>query len=102
MRNALHELLSNQNSNLGKILARANQLQLLNKQLSDYLSSEFLGRCTVANIRNNSLIIQANNAIIATQLRFQSGDLLEYFRNKANLRNLCSIQVIVRPDYNAS
>lgn len=63
----------------------------------DYLAPSMRQYCQVANITDNRLIMIVANSSVATQLRFQTFDLLRQFKADSMLKKINEIQIKVRP-----
>lgn len=83
-------------SMLTNILEKAKRLRQLNTLFLSFIDVRYRENCCVANFRDGQLIIQAENAAIATQLKYQTQELLTQFRANG-LPNLIAIKIIVRP-----
>lgn len=83
---------------LQQIAKRAKKIAQLNIILQEVLPSQLAGRCQLANIQNNKLIIHTENAAIASLLRFHSATLLKTFSSQL-AAPLDKIEVKVKPDY---
>src|SRR3990167_1545581 len=70
-------LLQSEHHDLKSLMTKVKQLEKLNQKFIEYLPNELKNYCHVANINGNRLIIMAANGSIATQLRFQSPDILK-------------------------
>ncbi len=95
--NSLAQILGRKSSNLGQILAKVRALQNLTLRLREWLAPEIAAQCCVANLRENCLVIQVDNAAVATHLQYQSAELLSKFRTPDNLPSLANLKIIVRP-----
>ncbi|MFQ1047451.1 DciA family protein [Avibacterium paragallinarum] len=65
-----------ENSSLGKIMQKGILLQQLNEQLERLFPSQFKGVYRVANIAENSLVIEVANAMVRQGLLFKQQELL--------------------------
>ncbi|AZI13623.1 DciA family protein [Avibacterium paragallinarum] len=65
-----------ENSSLGKIMQKGILLQQLNEQLERLFPSQFKGFYRVANIAENSLVIEVANAMVRQGLLFKQQELL--------------------------
>lgn len=82
-----------ENSALQRIFAKVQQLKQLNEVLMGCLDPKLKKHCLVANIYTDKLVILAENAGIATQLRFYIPELLPVLRQKHPLlRELKTIE----------
>lgn len=95
-KNAL-SFLQTGNQDLHALLAKVKRLNELNTALTPYLDRNIRDYCQVANIVGQQLILIAANGSIATQVRFQSADLLQKFKQDPILNTIQSIHCKVRP-----
>ena len=89
--------LETENRDLQAILTKVKLLNELNAIVVNYLDENLRNYCQVANINGNQLILIAANGSIATQIRFQSADLIRKFKSHPTLKAIQSIQCKVRP-----
>lgn len=89
--------LQTESQELQSIFTKVKLLRELNQKVSAYLDINSVPYCQVANLVGNKLILVAANGSIATQIRFQSVDLLRKFKQDPALRNIQSIECKVRP-----
>ena len=82
---------------LASLLAKAKHLAALQEAILPLLDPAVRKDCQVANVNGDTLIILAANGSAATQLRFQTPDLLKQFRSHSQLVPFKHIQVKVRP-----
>ncbi|HLB42613.1 MAG TPA: DciA family protein [Gammaproteobacteria bacterium] len=73
------------------------KLGQLAQKILIYLDSHLIKYCQVANEENGHLIILVENAAIATQLRFQTDNLLTKFKQDPILKHIKKIDYKVRP-----
>lgn len=90
-------LFHSENRDLQAILTKVKLLNELTTAVGNYLDDNLKNYCQVANIVGNQLILIAANGSIATQIRFQSTDLLRKFKAHPSLNAIQSIQCKVRP-----
>lgn len=91
------EYLAHDNHDLRAILEKIKLLAKLNCKIEGYLDPAIARFCQVANIVNGKLILIATNGSVATQIRYQTSDLLEKVRKDKALSNITSIECKVRP-----
>ncbi|HEX4044708.1 MAG TPA: DciA family protein [Gammaproteobacteria bacterium] len=90
-------LLKSTNRDLLYILSKVKELISLNQQVAVYLDPAFRPYCQVANSSAGKLTLLTANGSIATQLRFQTNELLAYFKQDPKLCHIKEIHFIVRP-----
>ncbi len=93
---ALDDLIDGAQSRLGWIMRKAQRIQRLNSLLYDMLDSPLNSHCQVLNLEERSVIIAADNASWATQLRFQQRDILNRLHFHNSWRYLQQITIKVR------
>jgi hypothetical protein len=91
------DILEADNQNLQFILSKVKQISALNKQFQTHIDPNIAQLCQVANLQNGKLIIVAANGSIATQLRFESVNLLRKFKADPLLESIKQIEAKVRP-----
>lgn len=82
---------------LAHLFTKLSQLERLNERLARYLPPDIKSFCKVANISGNRLILYAANGAIATQVRFQTTELLRQFKQDALLKPIQEIHCKVYP-----
>lgn len=94
---AVTEIASGDDRGLAGLLARAQQLERLDRALAARLDERYAPHVRVANVRNGVLILATPVAPIATRLRMEAPALLEALRN-AYPGTLNSLEIRVTPD----
>ena len=89
--------LQTENRDLKSILSKVKQLIELNTAVAGFMDDNLKDYCQVANLIDSRLILVAVNASIATQIRFQSTDLIRQFKSHPLLRSIQSIHCKVSP-----
>ncbi len=79
--------------NLSLHSQRLNQINLVLQQI---LPADFISRCHLANIRDNSIILQTDSASIANLLRFQADSICQQISTQCQL-NISQLKIKVRP-----
>lgn len=92
-----HQYLKSSQNDLQMIFTKIKALEEINKRVLSYLSADMKKYCQVANFTSKGLIILAANGSVATQLRFQTGELLQKFKSDPILQKYPTIQCKVRP-----
>lgn len=87
--------------NLKPILTKVQELEQLTQKILPYLEPNIAMYCQIANLIGSKLVIIVANGSVATQLRFQTTDLLRYFKQDPFLKNILEIQCKVRPPESA-
>ena len=101
---SVYEQLRHEPGALGGTLKHAHQLQRLNLVLHEHLEPILATHCELANIRSNTVVIQADSPVWAAKLRYQIPMILELL-NATDLitdltqTRLTQIQLRVQPAY---
>jgi hypothetical protein len=74
--NRIDEFVNQHDTPLGNLLKHAAELDRLDRQLSGLLSPQLSQNCQVADLRDGCLTLVSPAAVWATQLRFQSADIV--------------------------
>lgn len=93
----LDKLIQNGPSNLQFILKKVNKIQEVNKIFHAYLDPQQQKYCQVVNACNNELFLLTANSATATQLRFQSPDILARLRRCPELKHITRLNIRVSP-----
>lgn len=88
--------LMHQSGVLPKLTERAELLLYLDKTVKAMLSGPVCSQLTVANFRQNTLVIETSTAAWAARLNFQKAQLLQRLQSEA-LPMLTAIEVKVNP-----
>ncbi|MBX3709316.1 MAG: DUF721 domain-containing protein [Gammaproteobacteria bacterium] len=79
------------------IFIKVKLLNELTHKIFTLLEPSLVKYCQIGNLTGNKLIFITANGSIATQLRFQSVDLLKKFSQDASLKQIQQIECKVRP-----
>ena len=90
-------ILKQPKSQLANVVDKVNQLQSLNQYLRTQLDPQILLHCHIANLRDNTLILFANNAAWATKIRYMSSEILKIVKKNKQFNTIQKIQCSVRP-----
>lgn len=90
-------LIKQKSHQLEVILEKVSKIQKINSEFSACLEPHLQEYVYVMNVTPERLLIMTANSAIATQLRFQTPDLLEKIRKKAELKNIRYLQIKVSP-----
>ncbi|MBA3660279.1 MAG: DUF721 domain-containing protein [Gammaproteobacteria bacterium] len=101
----MHKITSKKISNFLKpntqgfqqVLNKAVYLDALNQAFKGFVSPSLKANCLVANATENQLIILVSNAALATELRFQTYDLLQTLKTHSLFKDIKTITLKVRP-----
>lgn len=93
----LSQYLKDDGSELKSILSNLKKTATLNQKLSLYLDATTMKYCQVANLIDDRLVIVTANSAIATQIRFQTTDLLRQFKQDPYLQKIKTIHCKVSP-----
>lgn len=95
----ISELLAQSETSLGKLAKKAKTLQSLHEILSQLLDKDLLPHCRFGFFDTGILTLFAQDAAIATRLRYSSFTLLSQLRQHPTWAALRSIQVKVDPQW---
>ena len=90
-----NSFLQTDNYDLQFIFAKIRKLNEINEKVLAILDPALKRHCQVANIVGNKLILLTTNSSIATQIRFQSPDLLNKLHKISSLSHIKEIQAKV-------
>ena len=82
---------------LQTLLARAAYLATLTRSVRTILSAPLNQHCSVANIKDTTLVMTTDGATWATLLRYQAGAVLDGLRGAHNLTQLRELRVKIAP-----
>ncbi len=83
-------------SPLQKLVEKARLLIALDDQLHKHLPKQFAGLCSVMNVQHGVLIIRANNASIATRLRFMADNILQGLHQSERFKSIRKVDIKVQ------
>ena len=78
---------------------QAIQLEALSAIVLNYLPQELRVNCQVSSFRSGILILITSNPICATQLRYLAPELRERLRAEANLYQIITVQIKLKPEF---
>lgn len=90
-------LLQSDQRDLGYIFSKAKELEKLNQRVMPYLGTTLAKYTQVANLTAKQLVLLVANGSVATQIRFQTSELLEQFSKDPVLSMVKSIHCKIRP-----
>lgn len=82
---------------LQTLLSKVKAIETLNHTLNPLLDPALKAYCQVANLTNGVLVILTANAAVASQLRYQTDDLIKKLHKSPALKHIREIQIKVRP-----
>lgn len=94
---AVTEIAGADDRSLAGLLARARQLERLDRALAEQLDARYAPHVRVANVRQGLLILATPVAPIATRLRMEAPQLLEAL-NAVYPGELTTLEIRVTPD----
>lgn len=86
------------NSPLKRFVERANQLALLNEEIQKFLPAEYSRLYRIANLVDNRLVIEVQNAAVRQGLLWQQATLLAGMQGV--LPNLTELEIRLNPNFN--
>lgn len=97
--NFTHHLFESGTSSFRQIINHVYELQAINQLLHTLIEPTLAEHCQVANMRDNSLILQTDSSVWAMKLRYQFPDILQKLR-ESGLRRLNKIECYIQPNEN--
>ena len=95
----MRHILQKQNYQLQQILQQAQRLQALNELMQQFLQPQMRAHCRVANYQQGSLVLAADNAAVATLLRYDLPNILQKIRQAEGFAGLANIKVHVNKSH---
>lgn len=92
----LHGRLVGKPGEFGGLLEQVRRIEALNLALRQWTNDPWLNSIRVANLRGDTLVLFADNAAVATTLRYQREALAAYLRERCGLA-INRIEAKVRP-----
>lgn len=83
-------------STLGRLLARGQQLQDLDRRLNRWLAEPWAAAVRIASLEGDTLIVFCDTAAALTQFRYRAPEAMAYLRQSCGL-SLVRIEAKVRP-----
>ena len=72
-------------------------LEGINQVFKTVVGEPLADHCTIANIREGTLVLEIDNGSWATRLRFETPDLLQLIRKQPGLESITDIEFYVKP-----
>ncbi len=91
------KILSRRNSALNSLLEHAQYLQQLTQALRDSLDERLAAHITVANLREQTIVITTDTPAWLTQLRYQAPTILGLLKTLPGLQKLQKVQFKIQP-----
>ena len=88
---------SRENNALSALLNKVEKITALDKAVKSCLNGPLAEHCHVANLRQGRLILQADNPVWGSKLRFESSSLLARLRENPLFAGLVGIDFFVAP-----
>ncbi len=83
------------NQSITNIQSEAVKLHELQKVILNYLPNEMQNTCKIASFNNGCLILNVDDAVWASQLRFMLPEIRDNLRKNHNLYQLSSIKISI-------
>ncbi len=90
-----------QNKSLHNLSLHSQRLNQINLALQQALPADFISRCHLANMRDNTLILHTDSASVANLLRFQSDTLCQQISAQCDV-TISQLHIKVRPAHTQS
>jgi hypothetical protein len=97
LQQAITHVLQQDNAVLGRLLTKIELLNHLNKIFTEQLDPQLARHCQLVNYEDKHLIVMTNNAIWATQFRFQIPQLISKLRLQPAFSDLLTVQCKIIP-----
>lgn len=81
------------NESFSQLIAHAEKIKDANNRLQHFLAPPLSGHVHVSNIKNNTLILLADSAVLSTRTRFLASEILNYMRNDGGLAMVARLKV---------
>ncbi|MGD9591761.1 MAG: DUF721 domain-containing protein [Candidatus Berkiella sp.] len=92
----IQDLLSKSETQLSKLVSQANAIAALTQTFVSVLDNDLIPYCRVGCYESGVLTLFADNAAVATRLRYCTPTILSKLRSQKEWAGLCSIQVKVQ------
>ncbi len=92
----IQALFGKSDTQLSKLISQAQAIEALHKTFISILDNELIPYCRVGCYESGVLTLFADNAGVATRLRYSIPTILSQLRSKKPWAGLCSIQVKVQ------
>lgn len=93
---SLHGRLAKKPGDFGELLEQVRRIEALNLALRQWTKEPWLDSIRVANLRDGTLVLFADNAAVATALRYRRESLEIFLRERCGLA-IKRIEAKVRP-----
>lgn len=93
----IQRILGNISDQLKPMLERADHLDSLTRELRNILDESIAIHITVANLRDDTIIIAADSPVWATRIRYLAPVMLQFFQSRPGLSRCQKIQFKVLP-----
>jgi len=80
-----------------QLMARTRELQRLEKTVLEHLPQALQGHCRLANLRDGTLVLQADSPVWGARLRYSVPNLLRELGRVRGMPRLKRIEILVRP-----
>ena len=91
------KVLSQSEGLVPQLMARARELQRLEKAVLERLPRELQSHCRLANLREGTLVLQADSPVWGARLRYSAPSLLRELGRTGGIPRLKRIEILVRP-----
>lgn len=90
-------LLSDGDSQLGRLCQHIDNLRNLENKLLAYLDPPLNVHCALANYTNNTIVLHTDSPTWAAKLRFRTPEMLSYMQHECKLETLKTIRIKIIP-----
>lgn len=95
------KILSSRNSALNALLEHTQYLRQVTQALRDSLDTQLAAHVTIANLREQTVVITTDTPAWLTQLRYQAPAILSLLKTLPGLGHLQKVQFKIQPASNA-
>jgi len=92
------EFIDHDSRDLQAVFEKVNLLGDLNQKIEAHLDPALVKYCQASNLTNGKLTLIVANGSVATQIRYQTNDILRKFRGDPALKHITAIECKVRPE----
>lgn len=98
----ISEHLSGNHNSLATLFEKANLLRQLNQLFQSAIDPELAKHCLVANYRSSILIVEAQSAAWAMQIRYRANEMIKNLRTLDLFKKLERIECYILPNSESS
>ncbi len=92
---SLRQLLNDKDRSFRAVRDKARELDSLNQKLQAFLPSPLNKHCTIANLRQDVLVLSVSSPAWSARIRYMTPAILNYLQDKCSLDGLKSLRIKV-------